>query len=134
VTFKSLVALPVWSPRSQVTVTGHEPAVVLTPTFQLQLTSPAAFAVLGSRPAAVDGPDLYSTSIVQYAAAAVLTAAVAVFPPAIGVVSFVNVTAIVAASDGSGVGVGSGVEVGATLGTSDGAVEGAVDALVEGPG
>src|SRR5690242_19026353 len=50
----------------------HVPRVVLLPTFHDQVTMPEAPAVLSPKPAAVDGPDLYSTSIEQRAFAAVL--------------------------------------------------------------
>jgi hypothetical protein len=51
----------------QVTVTGHVPGVVRVPTFQVHATAPEADAVFGYRPAAVEGPDLYSTSMEQFA-------------------------------------------------------------------
>ncbi|HEY7940595.1 MAG TPA: hypothetical protein VID25_01505 [Candidatus Limnocylindrales bacterium] len=59
------------------TVTGHDPADVLVPTLQVQLTLPAELAVLGPSPLAVAGPDLYSTTIEQLAAGSVRTVAVA---------------------------------------------------------
>ena len=51
---------------------GQVPRVVLLPIFQDQLTAPVELAVLSPSPAAVDGPDLYSTSIEQRALAVVL--------------------------------------------------------------
>ena len=47
----------------QVTVIGQVPGVVLAPTVQLQLTFPPASEVAGARPWAVDGPDLYLTTM-----------------------------------------------------------------------
>ena len=49
------------------------PRVVLLPTFHDHETVPVELAVLSPRPAAVDGPDLYSTSIEQRAFGEVLT-------------------------------------------------------------
>jgi hypothetical protein len=46
-------------------VTGQLPAVVLEPTFHVHDATPVLLAYLGPSPAAVDGPDLYSTTIVQ---------------------------------------------------------------------
>jgi hypothetical protein len=54
-----------------VTATGHLPGVVRVPTVQLQVTAPLALAVSAPRPAALDGPDLYSTMMVQAAPPAV---------------------------------------------------------------
>jgi len=59
------MAEALWDPRLQLTVTGQLPEVVRVPTFHVQLTAPVALAVFGPRPAAVDGPDLYSTTMVQ---------------------------------------------------------------------
>jgi hypothetical protein len=50
----------------------------LLPTFHDQLIAPAELAVLSLSPAAVDGPDLYSTSIEQRAFADVMTETIAV--------------------------------------------------------
>ncbi len=61
----------------QVTVTGQLPMVVLLPTFHVQDAAPPLFAVLGPSPAAVDGPDLYSTTIVHAVLGLVLTVALA---------------------------------------------------------
>jgi hypothetical protein len=52
-------------PDEQVTVTGQLPRVVLVPTFQVQDATPVLLADFGPRPAAVAGPDLYSTTMVQ---------------------------------------------------------------------
>jgi len=41
----------------QLTVMGQVPALVLPPTFQVQLTFPPVSEVLGVSPDAVDGPD-----------------------------------------------------------------------------
>jgi hypothetical protein len=49
----------------QVTVTGQLPAVVLVPTFQVHEATPELLAYFGPRPEAVDGPDLYSTTMEQ---------------------------------------------------------------------
>ena len=59
------------------TVTGQDPGVVRVPTFHVQLTMPFEFAVLSARPAAVEDPDLYWTSMEHAARAAVFTVAVA---------------------------------------------------------
>jgi len=66
-----LVTLLVNPPLEQVTVTGHDPGVVRVPTFQVQLAFPELLAVLGPKPAAVEGPDAYSTTMLQLAPAAV---------------------------------------------------------------
>ena len=58
---------------AQVTVIGQLPRVVLTPTFHVQPTVPAPSLVAGLSPAAVDGPDLYWTTIEQDVFAVVLT-------------------------------------------------------------
>lgn len=58
-------------------VTGQEPAVVRVPTLHVQLTEPPEPAVLGPSPAALDGPDLYWTTIEQAAPGEVRAAAVA---------------------------------------------------------
>ena len=71
-------------------MTGHDPGVVRLPTFHVQLAMPDEFAVLSSRPAAVEDPDLYWTSMEQAATAAVFTVAVAEAPRPIGDVSLVN--------------------------------------------
>jgi hypothetical protein len=49
----------------QLTVTGQLPAVVRVPTFHVQDATPLPFAYFGPKPLAVDGPDLYSTTIEQ---------------------------------------------------------------------
>jgi hypothetical protein len=72
-----LVTLLVWPPFEQVMVTGQEPGVVRVPTFQVQLTTPVEPAVLFPKPLAVEGPDLYSTTIEQAALGEVLAVAVA---------------------------------------------------------
>lgn len=64
-------------PAEHVTVTGQLPGVVLVPTFQVHDATPEEFAFFGSRPAADEGPDLYSTTMLQLAPAKVLTVAVA---------------------------------------------------------
>jgi hypothetical protein len=64
-------------PFEQVTVTGQLPGVVRPPTFHVQDAIPVEFADVGPRPDAVEGPDLYSTSIEQLAPANVLAFAVA---------------------------------------------------------
>lgn len=76
-TLKSFVTDFFVPPAEHVTVTGQLPSVVLVPTLQVQEATPVELAVLGSRPAAVDGPDLYSTTILQLARGKVLTVAVA---------------------------------------------------------
>lgn len=43
-------------------VIGQRPRVVRVPTFRVQATAPPLEAVFGTRPAAGDGPDAYSTS------------------------------------------------------------------------
>ena len=68
----------------QVTVTGHLPGVVVAPTFQVQLTEPAASAVFGSSPLAALGPESYVTTMLHDAFGAVVTSTVAGFPPEIG--------------------------------------------------
>ena len=75
-----------------VTETGQLPADVRDPTLQAHDTTPLAPATFSPRPEAVDGPDLYSTRIVQVAPAFVLTVAVAFDPGDTGEVSDVNST------------------------------------------
>ena len=77
VTCRSLVALLLSTPFEQSIVTGQDPGVVRVPTFHVQLTLPFEVAVSGPNPAAFEGPDLYSTVMVQDAAGAVLAVAVA---------------------------------------------------------
>jgi hypothetical protein len=108
-TVRYLIAEPKASPLEQDTVTGHLPADVLIPTFHDQLTAPVALAVFGSSPAAVDGPDLYSTSIEHSARGEVFTFAVAVRPGSIGEVNDVNVTASVVSGGAEGSTIGTGV-------------------------
>jgi hypothetical protein len=57
-TTSDVVALALVPPLAQRTVTGQLPGVVRELTVQLHMTAPAAPAVLGPRPAALDGPDL----------------------------------------------------------------------------
>jgi hypothetical protein len=94
-------------PALQVTVTGHEPTVVREPIFQVQLTLPVPLAVLGPRPAALDGPDLYSTTMVHVAPAFVRATRVAKAPRETGEVRLVIRT--VTDDPGAPVGVGRGV-------------------------
>jgi hypothetical protein len=56
-------------------------------------------AAFGSRPRAVDGPDLYSTSMEQFALGAVWALAVATFPCPVG-----GRLTIVTVSGGAGLG------------------------------
>jgi len=100
-------------PSEQVTVTGQLPGVVRLPTFQVHDAIPLLLAYLGSRPAAVEGPDLYSTMIVHAARAMVFTFAVAYAPRLTGEVSEVNDKANVGAVVGSGTGSVVGARVGA---------------------
>jgi hypothetical protein len=94
--------------NEQDTVTGQLPLLVAAPTVQDQLMTPVEDAGLAPRPAALDGPDLYSTSMPQVARASVLIVAVALLPALIGEVSDVNDTGI----DGRSVGVVLGASVG----------------------
>lgn len=71
------MTLLVWPLLVQVMVTGQEPGVVRVPTFQVQLTTPVEPAVWFPRPLALEGPDLYSTTIQQAALGVVLAVAVA---------------------------------------------------------
>jgi hypothetical protein len=103
-------------PLVQVTVTGQLPAVVRGPTLQVQDAIPLLLAVLGPRPAAVEGPDLYSTTIAQEAPALVRTVAVALAPGLIGDVSELNVSVRLGGGVGFGVGRGVGLGVGAGVG------------------
>src|SRR5947209_19801073 len=73
-------------------MTGHLPGVVLEPTRQVQLTCPRLFASWGTRPRARDGPDLYSTTIVQAAPGTVLAVSVASVNGATGVVRLTSST------------------------------------------
>ena len=101
-------------PEEQLTVTGHEPAVVREPIFQDQLTLPELLAVFGPRPAAWDEPDLYSTTIEHEAPAVVRARSVAIAPGDTGEVRLVIRTA--RAPDplvGRGVGRGVGPTGGA---------------------
>jgi hypothetical protein len=66
-TLRNVRAEAVRPPAEQLTVTGQEPRVVRVPIFQVQLTPPELDAVFGPRPAAWDGPDLYSTTIMHEA-------------------------------------------------------------------
>lgn len=106
------------SPFEQVTVTGQLPAVVRVPTLQVQEAVPVLLASFGPRPAALEGPDLYSTAIVQEAPGAVVTFAVANAPGLTGEVSDVNANVNVGGRVGSGVGasVGAGVMAGGGIG------------------
>ena len=112
-TTRYAVADDVAPAAEQVTVTGQLPAVVLVPTVQLQLTTPDPSAVLDPSPAALDGPDLYSTVIEQAAPAAACAVAVAVAPPLTGDVSEVILTAEKPPDVGVATGVGAGVGTGA---------------------
>ncbi len=101
-------------------MTGHDPGVVRLPTFHVQLTMPDEFAVLSPRPAAVEGPDLYWTSMEQAAPAAVFTVAVALAPRLIGEVNVVNARERVGLGVGFGVGLGVGSGVGFGVGVGVG--------------
>jgi len=94
-----------WERRVHVTVTGQLPGVVRVPTSQVHCTVPEADAVVGPRPAAVLGPDLYSTSMEQAAPGAVPTVAVPGLPcPVAGSRTMVTV------SGGAGRAVGGRLE------------------------
>ena len=86
------MALALVPPLAQRTVTGQLPGVVREPTVQLQDTVPLALAFFGLRPAALEGPDLYCTTTVQAAPAAVFAPTVAVEPRLIGEVRLVIAT------------------------------------------
>jgi hypothetical protein len=83
---------------------------VLPPTFHDQVMVPAELAVLSPSPAAVEGPDLYSTTIEQRAFADVLIDTEAVLFRETDAVRAVTLTASVVA--GFGVGLGDGFVVG----------------------
>jgi hypothetical protein len=123
-----------WEPFVQVTVTGQLPAVVREPTFHVQEAIPLLFAVLGPSPAAFEGPDLYSTTIVQEAPALVRTVAVAFDPGETGEVSELNVSARLGGGVGFGVGRGVGLGVGAGVGFGVGLGVGAGVAAGDGLG
>jgi hypothetical protein len=106
-TRKLLSAEELWPPELQVTVTGHEPTVVRVPTLHVQLTLPVLLAVLGPSPAALEGPDLYSTVIVHAAPAFVRAAMLANEPRETGEVRLVIRTVI--EPPGALTGVGRGV-------------------------
>jgi hypothetical protein len=108
------VALALVPPLAQRTVTGQLPGVVRVLTVQLQVTAPVALAVLGPRPAAREGPDLYSTTTVQAALAAVFAPTVAVDPRLIGEVKLVIATVTAPVTGGV---VGRGVAVGFAVAT-----------------
>ena len=93
-------------------MTGQLPAVVRVPTFQVHEAMPLLLALVGARPDAVDGPDLYSTTIVQYAPGLVSTVAVAYPPGFTGELSAVNLRVKLGDFDGFGVGFGLGVGAG----------------------
>ncbi|HEX9040927.1 MAG TPA: hypothetical protein VF838_07835 [Trebonia sp.] len=117
----ALALCPAWL---HATVTGHEPAAVFVPTFHVQVTDPLAPAVAGPSPAALDGPDAYTTTIVQVALAAVLTTAVSNWPGlTAGRLTNVTVTAAWGAV-GRGVAVGVGCGVGLGVGLAVGGAEG----------
>jgi hypothetical protein len=102
-----------------VTVTGPVPDAVLGPTCQLHDATPLAFAVCGRSPPAVDGPDLYMTTMVQDAPGVVLTVAIARDAFATGEVSEVKPRTRVGATVGwrvGGAGVGGGVGASDTVG------------------
>jgi hypothetical protein len=105
-------------------VTGQVPSVVFAPTFHVHEATPLPSATWGSRPAALDGPDLYWTTIVQFAPGLVLTAAVASELRGAGEVSEVKASARVGAAValGAAVGVtlGSAVAIGASVGVGSG--------------
>ena len=61
-------------------VIGHDPGVVLVPTFQVHDTRPDESEVFPPKPAAVDGPDLYSTVILYSVFGFPLIAIVAFLP------------------------------------------------------
>ena len=129
-------------PLEHVTVTGHDPAVVLPPTLQVHDTTPDALAVLAPRPAAVADPDLYSTSIEHFARDAVLTVTVALAPAVMGEVNRVipsfrvalGVGGVVGSAVGAGVGSagrdGALVTTGEALGAGSGVAAGGVGAEV----
>jgi hypothetical protein len=128
-----------------VTVTGQLPGVVPVPTFQVQDATPLAFAVCGPSPAAFDGPDRYTTTMVQYAPAFVLTLAVAYDPFATGEVSEVKVRVRVGLGVGLGVdgaagrgvdgtGVGTAVAASENVGVSTTDSVAAADGVADTPG
>ena len=110
------VALPDCPFLEQVTVTGHEPRVVEPPMSQVQEVAPEESAVFGPRPAALDGPDLYCTTIEQLAPARVCTAAVAFELRGAGEVNVVKATVIAGGGVGAGVLTGAGVGAGVLTG------------------
>jgi len=59
---------------------GQLPSVVRAPTIHDQPTLPVPSLVMGLRPAAVDGPDLYVTTIEQEVFPVVFTCRCAVWP------------------------------------------------------
>ena len=103
----------------QVTVIGHVPGVVREPTSQVQLTLPAPSDVAGLKPAAVDGPVLYITTMKQPVLGDVRAASVAVWPCATVSGALRNVTVAAGGGGGGGaVGVTVGAEVGAAVGAA----------------
>jgi hypothetical protein len=115
-TTSDFAALALEPPLVQRTVTGQLPRVVRVLTVQLQDTVPLALAALGPRPAALDGPDLYCTTTVQAAPAAVFAPTVAVDPRLIGEVRLVIATVIAPLTGavlGRGVAAGFAVAAGA---------------------
>ena len=115
-TTSDLAALAFEPPLVQRTVTGQLPGVVREPTVQLQDTVPLALAALGPRPAALEGPDLYSTTTVQAAPAIVRAPTVAVAPRLMGEVRLVIATVIAPLAGavlGRGVAAGFAVAAGA---------------------
>src|SRR3989454_7016677 len=91
-TSSSVRSSPTSSRTEHRTITGHLPGVVLEPTRQVQLTCPRLLASWGTRPRARDGPDLYSTTIVQAAPGTVLAVSVASVNGATGVVRLTSST------------------------------------------
>ena len=84
---------------------------MLVPTFQDQLTAPVELAVLSPSPAAVEGPDLYSTTIEHRAPADVLMDTIAVLLRETEAVRAVTITESFVVVD-VGVGFGFGFVVG----------------------
>ena len=108
------------------TVTGPVPDAVFGPTCQLHDATPLPSAVCGRSPPAADGPDLYTTAMVQDAAGFVLTVAVARDPFSTGEVSEVKIRVRVGTAVAWG---GGGASVGRGVGASDAVGISATDAV-----
>jgi hypothetical protein len=95
---------------------------VLLPTFHDQLIAPVELAVLSLSPAAVEGPDLYSTSIEHRAPADVLIATMAVLLRVTVAVRAVTLTDSLLAGVAVGLAVGRAVALGFVIsfGEADG--------------